>query len=352
MIKGALVGPFFVSGGEFAAVPYCDTLPRNQRRSGERKLLLRAGLVVACCANVAAASASAQSTTDPDIVVTGERDPATQREIAEQARNISIVGSPLDNPLPRFEGWICPGVMGLKNEAAGYVVARIRDTAEELNLRLAPDDGTCEPNLIVAFVEDAQNELVELAQSQGYMLAGLSIDQRGELLDTSGAARVWVNTMTRTNTGMPVPSQRDASSAPERTVSYDAGSSSPIRVTLPPVAAGWSSHSRIYFPTREDIVSVLVLFDREQVRGKTLLQLADYATMRSLSLTRETRGEVSAETILGLFDGAGVKTERLTAFDRGYLASLYEGIPNMPAASKLAAVNRHMEDWVPPELQE
>lgn len=300
-----------------------------------------AALAAALISTVPAAAQTAPAS-DPNIVVTGEREPANEAQVTEQARNISIIGSPLDNPLPRFEGWICPGVLGLKADAAAFVIQRIRYNAEQYSLRLAEDDGTCEPNLIVAFVDDAQNQLVQLAKSQGYMLAGLSIDQRGELLDAPGAARVWVNTLTRTNTGMPVPTQRDASSAPERTISYDAESGAPVRVTMPPVATGSASHSRIYFPTREDIVSVLVLFDRNQVGGKTLLQLADYATMRSLAFTRETRGEVSAGTILSLFDGNGPKPERLTAFDLAYLDSLYDGLPNMPAQSKLANVNEHL----------
>ena len=54
--------------------------------------------------------------------------------------------------------------------------------------------------------------------------------------------------------------------------------------------------------------------DRAQVRGKTLMQLADYATMRALAFTRETSGEPAADTILSLFDGEGPKPERLTAF--------------------------------------
>ena len=114
-------------------------------------------------------------------------------------------------------------------------------------------------------------------------------------------------------------------------------------MALPPVAATQAAQSRIFFPVREDIVSVLVLFDRTQVRGKSLLQLADYATMRGLATTRETSGEVPADTILSLFDGDGPKPERLTAFDLGYLGSLYDGIPNLPAQSKIGGVRRHME---------
>ena len=308
----------------------------------------------ACAVVVAAfafANAAAQDAPAPNrnIVVTGERPPATEDQVTEQAKNVSIVGNPLDEPLPRFEDRVCPGVLGLTTEAAEYINQRIRYNAEQFDLRIAPDDGTCEPNFIVAFVDDAQNTLVDIARRNGYMLAGLSVTERGELLDAPGAARVWTNVLTRTRDGMPVPSERDARSAPERQGSTFAGTdgagnalSTSTAMGLPAVAAGWNAHSKIYMPTRDDIVSVLVLFDRAQVRGKSLLQLADYSTMRGLALTRETSGEHSAPTILSLFDGDGSKPDRLTAFDLAYLGSLYRDLPNLPAQTKIAGVNAEM----------
>lgn len=293
---------------------------------------------------------AAQPPEDRKIIVRGQVEPPSQEQVTEQAHNISIIGDPLHDPLPRFEDHLCPGVLGLKPEAAEIVVQRIRFNAEDLGIRLAEADGTCEPNLIVAFVDGAQEQLAAMARNQGYMFAGLSVSARGELFDVSGAARVWTNTVTRTRDGMPVPSSRDAASSPERRGSTFAGTdgagnalSAPYGAKMPPIAAAQAAHSRIFFPTREDIVSVLVLFERDAVRGKTLLQLADYATMRGLASTRETSGETAADTILSLFDGEGPKPERMTAFDRAYLETLYEGMPNLPAASKLADVRGEME---------
>lgn len=284
------------------------------------------------------------------IVVTGQVEPPSHAEVTDQAQNISIVGDPLHSPLPRFEDHLCPGVLGLKAEAAEIIVQRLRFNAEDLGIRLAEGDGTCKPNLIVAFVEGAQEQLATMARNNGYMFAGLSVTAQGELFDVSGAARVWTNTVTRTRDGMPVPSSRDAASSPERQGTTLAGTTQngdsimgQTGTRLPPVAAMQAAHSRIFFPTREDIVSVLVLFERDAVRDKTLLQLADYATMRGLASTRETSGATATDTILSLFDGDGPKPERMTAFDRAYLATLYEGMANRPAASKLADVHGEME---------
>ncbi len=302
-----------------------------------------AAAVVATLLFSAELVAQAEPSDQRQIVVTGQREPPTDRQVVEQARHISIIGSPLDNPLPRFEDRACPAVMGLEQEDAEYMLHRIRANAEQFEIRLAKDDGKCEPNFIVAFVEDAQGQLAQLAKSQGYMLAGLSGRARGELLAAPGAARVWTNTVMRTNTGAPAPSRGSTSIAPERTFSYDPDTGAQARMSLPPEARGSASHSRIYFPLREDIYSVLILFDREKVRGKSLLQLADYATMRGFAFTRETSGDVPAVTILRLFDGDGPKPDRLTAFDLAYLSSLYDGIPNMPAQSKIAGVTRFLD---------
>lgn len=277
------------------------------------------------------------------IVVTGEREPATSQEVASQARNISIIGDPLHSPLPRFEDRLCPGVVGLTGEAASLVIDRIRQNAERFGLRLARDDGTCQPNMVIAFVPDAQSELATLAREQGYLFAGLSVTERGELFDASQAARVWTSTRTRTRDGMPVASARAAEGAAEVTVGRDEATQAEIKTKLPPVAAMSNAHSRISFPTREDIVSVMILFDQTGVRGRTLLQLADYATMRGFASTRGMRGQPAAPTILSLFDGEGPKPDKLTAFDQAYLTSLYEDLPNIPAMSKLGDVNRHLQ---------
>ena len=93
---------------------------------------------------------------DDSIVVTGERDrPApTSREVNRQARDISAISSDIyDKPLARIEDRLCPGVIGLKQDAAELMVDRIRWNAERLDMWMADETG-CSPNLIIAFVED------------------------------------------------------------------------------------------------------------------------------------------------------------------------------------------------------
>jgi hypothetical protein len=92
---------------------------------------------------------------------------------------------------------------------------------------------------------------------------------------------------------------------------------------------------------------VMVLFDRSAVLDMTLVQLADYATMRGMAQTRAP-DTVSVASILGLFQPVDVdgdnRANGLTDFDRAYLSAVYEGIPNMPAGIRLGRVASELRD--------
>jgi hypothetical protein len=83
-----------------------------------------------------------------------------------------------------------------------------------------------------------------------------------------------------------------------------------------------------------------VLFDRDAVAGMTLVQLADYATMRGLSHMRPADGDEPMPTILALFTEGASHPDELTSFDIGYLRSLYWWKPNLTATTKLLGVRR------------
>jgi hypothetical protein len=103
----------------------------------------------------------------------------------------------------------------------------------------------------------------------------------------------------------------------------------------------WMAHSKIYLPVREDITQVVVVFDLDQVHGKSLDQLADYATMRGLAQTRPVEDAPAMDTILTLFHSAS-PPQALTQFDRAYLAALYDSIPNLPGITRVMGVNRQL----------
>jgi hypothetical protein len=262
--------------------------------------------------------APAQTAAPPDneIVVTGETTKTPDdSEVFDQARDVSRVGryQLYEEALPRFETPLCPGVVGLKPGAAGSMIDRIRANAARLDIALA--EGDCSPNLVVAFVDDGRSLLNDLRRNRPQIFRLVSADERTELLREKAPVRVWNNIATRwTGAGPP----------PEPGVK-------------PSV---WGQLNRLYMPESHDIVSALVLFDREAVLGMTLDQLADYATMRGLSHTRPASADEPMATILSLFEGHGQGPDALTSFDIGYLQSLYRGASNLSAAHKLLGVRR------------
>ncbi|OYW46871.1 MAG: hypothetical protein B7Z08_01555 [Sphingomonadales bacterium 32-68-7] len=277
----------------------------------------------------AASAASAQEarTATPaeedKIVVTGQSEQPSSSEVSRQARSITQGGNFRRSALARFERRLCPGVIGLTPDMAALVIDRIRFNAAELGLGLTEDDGSCTPNLVVAFVKDGQAELNALAKDHGYMFNSLELHEKRALLAETGPVRVFTSTLERTRDGMPIARNEGGD---------------------PPVAQMWMAHSKIYLATREDIEFVMVMFDLEKLKGKTLVQLADYATMRGLARTKPVDEDGQPlDTILALFDQDGAPTDELTSFDRAYLASVYDSIPNLPGSVRLMGVNRQLE---------
>jgi len=292
--------------------------------------MLRDGLVAAPAALLAAtllavvpaAAQDGEAAAAADaIVVTGER--PSPREVSRQARDVTDIGSDIrDRPLARIEDRLCPGVIGLKRAAAELMIDRIRWNAGRLDMWLA-DDTACRPNLIVAFVEDGAAEIAGLVERQPWLFDTMTRHEREALLAVEGPVRVWTTAQTRTRDGMPI-ARRET-------------------LDQPPVVQMWMAHSKIYLPIREDITQTVVLFDRDGVRGKSIVQLADYATMRSFARTRPAEGGAALDTILALFDPAHEPPPGLTAFDQAYLRSVYKEIANLPAAMKLLDVADELE---------
>jgi len=282
-------------------------------------------LLLASPASAQETAPTADSATETDgdsIVVTGDRERPTGREVSRQARDISAVTSNIRRrPLARIEDRLCPGIIGLKTSGAELMVDRIRWNAERLDMPLADESG-CTPNLIVAFVDDGQALIANMEREQGHLFSSLSLPERRALLAETGPVRVWTTTAEKTRDGMPIPRRESLHN--------------------PPVVSMWMAHSKIYLTIRQDIEQVVVLFDREGVRGKSLIQLADYVTMRSFARTKPTGGDAALDTILALFDASEEPPAGLTDFDQAYLRSVYEGMPNLPAASKLLGVNREL----------
>lgn len=260
------------------------------------------------------------------IVVTGDTEPPTRREVFEQALEVSRVDPSrmYDEALARLTAPLCPEVVGLDGDLAGEMVERIRVNAERLKLK--QDRGRCATNLMVVFADDGQELLAHLAQSRPRAFDLVDEAERSEMLAEHAPVRVWSVVETKRAGGAPL--------------SYRRG-----KPEMPSLSGG---PGRLFLPTRKDINFALVVYDREAVLGMTVVQLADYATMRGLSHTRPASGAGPMDTILALFEDAeGLdpvdrEPAELTSFDIGYLRSVYFWKPerSVPAVGRLLGVGR------------
>jgi len=270
------------------------------------------------------APAPAQTESDSTIVVTGEApSPPTRAEVFEQAQELSRVGpyDVHDRALPRFEAPLCPEVAGLRDDYAAEIRDRIRANAARLDVRLARQG--CEPNLYIAFVDRGQNLMSRLASAHPKVFCIIEKSEQAEILGDDEPVRVWslIRTIDIRRTGGPASVHRCREEIPSQ-----------------------GGKAGMFLPERRDIISSLVVFEREEVLGMTLVQLADYATMRGLSHTRPASGNETISTILGLFEGDHSNPLELTSFDVGYLESLYAGRPDQRAATRFAGIRRRAED--------
>ena len=259
---------------------------------------------------------------EDEIVVTGTVGTVSTSQVQRQARDIAVShGGVLEAPLARFEDRLCPGVVGLEEEFAVSLNARIRTNAQALDIRLL--EGDCRPNFVIVFAEDGEAVFRQLFEESPEYFRYLDPGQKADILEP-GPVHVWTNVEPRTLTGMPIARVRN--------------------LAAPPATGSFGAHTRIYTTNRNDIASVMITFDRDAVRGLSLRQLADYATMRGLAQTRAPRNgsdEMVMDSILSLFDAPDPPLG-MTEFDLAYLRSLYDGDPNLPAYRKISGTARQL----------
>lgn len=252
------------------------------------------------------------------IVVTGEIMEIARDAVRRQARDITVpTGSIYREPLARFEDALCPGVGGMSPDYASQMVDRIRANARALDLRVQGDG--CSPNFLVVFTPDSQATMRSIMDDSRTLFDYTDLSERRAMLQP-GPVRVFARVVPHTRDGTPMAS----------------GNGGEV-----PTASMWSAHSRIYSPIRNDITMVFVMIDMDAAQGKSLVQLADYATIRGLAQTKPV-DDPTMDSILTLFQHDGPHADTLTQFDRAYLHALYDHIPNLPAVAKIGGVSRQL----------
>lgn len=238
---------------------------------------------------------SAVSPEEQEIIVERERNQAkAARKLAEEVtRSLQIL-----TPLERFRDPICPLVMGAEPQTAFTIESRIKANAQMAGL----DAGgkKCQHNMLIAFVADAREELKTLLAEKPRSFGLLTSFERKRLNREDGPTRAWHVWVLGDRDGNPLLQMADGTF-----LNID------------------NRASNIFLPSTRIIQSSVVLIERAATEGKTLEQIADFATMRGLMPVEEIESEGHAiSTILSLFEEDSL-VSALTEFDIAYLKAYH-----------------------------
>ncbi len=261
----------------------------------------------------AQADAGADGVEGQEIIVSGSRE---AEEKALRTLTADVTRRPrIDKPSSRFYGPVCLRIIGIKADYSDVLASRIKDNARQVDAPVAQDG--CQPNALVIFTKDARASVDWLRKEEPWIFTNLLDYEFDRIIAGTEAAHAWQTTELRSVDGKPLQYQiingREVVVNPQ----YQTGRLSP--------------------PVRVDMVGAVVMIDSAYIPGKTLQQLADYASFRLLASISETSedgdGAEAMPTILSLFDDTANAPDELTRFDRAYLRALYNLRPNAPASA-------------------
>lgn len=248
------------------------------------------------------AVAQEKADTPGEIVVSGVLD--EEQPVVNQVTRTITQRPRTGKPLSRQYAQVCVGVFGMAPEYAQVIITRVEANARALDIPVGGDG--CQVNTLIGFVKDSKAEVVKLRKEQPWLFSTMLDYQYERILKGNGAVQAWHATMVKGANG------KEFASA------VIAGREVVINKQF--------SASNIADQVRVDMEGSIVLFDTAFVPGKTLQQLADYASMRSFAsvLDLSDGDPAGPPTILTLFNKDGTAPDGLSPYDWSYLTALYK----------------------------
>jgi hypothetical protein len=278
--------------------------------------------LIGCLAGVtkaqpAASEPEASSAEGETIVVVGSRDRRDPVSAFVDDATMETGGQ-----IAKFAAPICPISLGLPPGHGEVIEARVRQIAQYLGLGVAAGD--CQPNVVVIVAEEGGDFVRQLRRERPRAFAALQLAELRGVMRLAGPVRAWQ-----------VVEPRGADGRPMRRISFIEGGGGPPRYVANGYELAGVVPSLTSRPTRQDLSLSFVVFDLPAIDGLSLLQIADYAAMRTLARTAGA-GLPARRSILTLFDNrnAGAEPVReLTNWDAAYLRALY-GTNNVVTAQQ------------------
>lgn len=265
------------------------------------------------CGSCFTLPAAAQDTGEDgrEIIVRGQR--TTERSIVSSMAQDITRRPRIDKPLSRRYNAVCLGLYGMKAETGLALLAQIEGNLDNLGIRR--DKEGCQVNSLIAFVQDGPKTVKALRKDHPQLFDGLLDHEVDRIFAGNGAVQAWQTTLVKGADGKEFYSGTFGN--PPREVEINNGYRA----------------SNLAQQIRADILGAVIVFDNDYVPGKTIQQLADYATMRLVAPTADLSEEAGISSILTLFAEDSLTPEGLTDFDWAYLNALYRLPPTASGSS-------------------
>lgn len=290
------------------------------------------GLILAGLISVAvppAALAQPPAAPDESVTVAGTR----AREVAQGFVQSNTLPTHFAGKIARWETPVCPYAVGIKPEAAAFIVARVRDIAVQAGAR-AGDGKNCAWNIEIIFTRTPQALLNDMRRNQPELL-GYAVDsaEKDRLAQFIRPIQGWYLTATRDRNGV------TAVDSPHTVHGAGVNIILPCEMMgqVPPTA--WCTYHNPYAQkvnvegsmlgdrTHSLLDHVVIVADPGKLTDYELGAVSDYIAMLALAQLPASDGCQPLPSILDLLKQGCAKVEGLTENDRAYLRGLYR----MPA---------------------
>lgn len=225
-----------------------------------------------------------------------------------------------ERQLPRWNGHICPRVLGLDPGHAAFILRRLQGLARELRIPVATRN--CRGNVVIVVTGDADEFVTTLVRRHPRLFRG----PRDNLASPAEIAQLLVPRPVRWIAAS------DTGNAEGRII-YDRN-------------VNIYNASRLTLTSRENMAFSFIIVDAERLQDLRWGQLADY-----LSLVALARPAMDAPydpaTILSLFslrDQGRQTPAALTQQDRAFLRALYTTNPATRAHEQRAAIRARLNE--------
>lgn len=270
-----------------------------------------------------AAQPAAAPAENTDIVVTGERG----REQRSKRFVDAIAQASAKRQIARFEDPLCPTSIGLTDSDAATVERRLRRVAEAAGVRTAKRG--CRTNLVILIVDDRAKAIAHWEKSRPDFFEGLTKAEIDALRNGIEPVAAWQIVSLKGADRRPVGRTQ------EGVIDYT------VHNQVVPTRIGTTIQFEFY--------GAFLLVEASALKDMTLMQLADYAAMRTLARTDTASASAqSAPTILSLFDVGGptAAPPSVTHWDLGFLTALYRIDPAFDERAQRKAIAHIVNEQV------